>query len=95
MIGPSILYGLLVGAIVGLVWSFALDTELAFTTAVGAVVGVAIGIALLVFGKAAQLGGGDISGGERAFFSGSLLAVFGMVGTATGLVIWAVRVIFW
>ena len=93
MLIPSLFYGIVVGSIVGVVWSFGLNIEFSTCILIGAIIGLIVGLVLAFFGKAAPAGA-DIEAGETQFVSTAFVTFFGIAGAAIGLLVWLARVVF-
>jgi len=52
-----------------------------------------MGVLVLLFGKAARVGG-NIQKGEANFVNNSLITVFGVFIAITGIIAWIIRAIF-
>lgn len=86
----SLLYSIVFGLVVGLIWSFSLSISITKGLLWGVAAFAAIWVAMSFLGKAARTGG-NVTKGESSFVSSTFLTMFGIILTALGLVVWAIR----
>jgi|GEM_PF-3968295 len=89
----SAVYGILFGLFVGLIWSFALNVTIVSGLIFGGAGGAIFSIVIALFGKAASERG-NISKQESGFIAGSLLTMYSFITSIIGLLVWAIRSIF-
>ena len=87
-----LLNGIIVGAIAGLIWAFALNIKLSSAITVGAVAGLIAGLVLSRFGALARARG-NLASGETNFISSALVTTLGMGVAAIGLLVWLARAV--
>lgn len=87
------IFSALIGALIGLVWSFAINFQWTSGLIYGCIVGFILGI-FMSFVNNAILKRGNLQKGETGFVAGSLLSLLLFVGVGTGLIVWLIRAIF-
>jgi hypothetical protein len=86
-------YTAVIGAIIGLVWSFALNFSFKSGLIYGGIIGLILGL-FLSYIQYSIAKRGNIQKGEIGFVAGSLLGLLIWVGVGTGLIAWLIRAIF-
>lgn len=84
---------LVLGAISGLVWAFALNCPIKSGLTIGGISGLVVGLIFFLFQKAATASG-NLQKKEVAFASGSMMTIIFMIATAIGIVVGLIRWIF-
>jgi len=89
----TIIYSIFVGTIGGLLWGKALGANISTSLLIGGGVGIIIGIIVVLFGKAAMVGG-NVKQGEAIFVNSSIITMFAALIIGTGILAWIIRLIF-
>lgn len=90
MFVSSLLYTVILGAVVGLIWALALSARISLGVAVGAIAGAVASALLAAAGNLARRGS-RLEAGETSFVSNSLVTAASIVGFIVGLVVWVTR----
>jgi hypothetical protein len=86
-------YSAFIGALIGLVWSFAINFQWTRGLKYGGIAGFILGLFMAIINDAI-LKRGNLQRGETGFAAGSLLSLLLFVGVGTGLLTWLIRAIF-
>lgn len=89
----SILYSIVIGLIVGSIWSFSLNVSITNGLLWGTIVFIVICLIMSLIGKEVQ-SHGNVTKGESGFVSNSMLTMLGVIFIIIGLIVWTIRSIF-
>ncbi|HUF07776.1 MAG TPA: hypothetical protein VMO47_00535 [Rhodothermales bacterium] len=90
---PTVFYGVVLGAVVGLIWTLALDIRFATGVVTSAVVGCLLALIAALFGKMARVGS-NLEPGETYVVSNGIVTFLAMACGAVGLLVWLGRALF-
>ena len=93
MIFMTSIFGAFFGCIVGVIWAFGLGLDFKSGLLYGGLIGaiLAFGVSILQKGI---LNRGNLQKNEVGFVTGSFFTLIAGIGVVTGLIAWAIRVLF-
>ena len=89
----TLLMGLVLGAVSGLVWAFALNCQMKSGLIYGGISGLIVGFLFFLFQMAA-MAPGNLQKKESTFVTGSMMTMIFMIATIIAIVVGLVRWIF-